>query len=122
MDLSPGETPRNAYDPAVWVDGANGVGGEKLGELMKLLRAGLTIHVRNSGKDGEGILNDGVGADFVQKEKAVPGGFGADDAGRRSGSSSSSSPLHLLEREREREGEGVTAAGASVLQVRELGW
>ncbi|CAA6673765.1 unnamed protein product [Spirodela intermedia] len=52
---------RNAYDPSVWVDGANGVGGEKLGR----------------------ILNDGVGADFVQKEKAIPHGFSTSDAGRR---------------------------------------
>uniref|UniRef100_A0A1D1Z9M1 Phosphoacetylglucosamine mutase n=1 Tax=Anthurium amnicola TaxID=1678845 RepID=A0A1D1Z9M1_9ARAE len=82
MDLIPKELARNIFDSTVLVDGANGVGGEKLMELRKML-TGLEIHVRNSGKDGEGILNDGVGADFVQKEKVVPHGFGPNDIRRR---------------------------------------
>lgn len=69
-------------DEKLVVDGANGVGGEKLEVLNKMLD-GLLIDVRNSGKDG-GILNEGVGADYVQKEKLVPQGFGSQDVGLRS--------------------------------------
>ncbi|MQL71473.1 hypothetical protein Taro_003794 [Colocasia esculenta] len=82
MDLIPKETAISLFDTTVLVDGANGVGGEKLIELKKML-PGLEIHVRNTGKDGEGILNEGVGADFVQKEKITPHSFDLDDAGRR---------------------------------------
>ncbi|GAB4834677.1 hypothetical protein Ancab_032940 [Ancistrocladus abbreviatus] len=63
------------------VDGANGVGGEKL-EVLKELCDTLVIEIRNSGKTG-GVLNEGVVADFVQKEKVVPSGFGAGDVGLR---------------------------------------
>jgi phosphoacetylglucosamine mutase len=35
----------------------------------------LGLQVRNSGNEGGGLLNDGVGADFVQKEKVLPHGF-----------------------------------------------
>ena len=63
------------------VDGADGVGGEKL-EVLKNMLTGLVIEVRNSGKGG-GLLNDGVGADYVQKEKVVPRGFGSNDVGIR---------------------------------------
>lgn len=62
------------------VDGANGVGGEKLQVLKKVLH-GLDIQIRNSGK--EGVLNEEVGADYVQKEKVVPRGFAPADAGMR---------------------------------------
>ena len=65
----------------VVVDGSNGVGGAKLKGLGRLLNA-LVIEVRNSSEDG-GVLNDGVGADYVQKEKVVPHGFGSKDAGIR---------------------------------------
>lgn len=64
------------------VDGSNGVGGEKLEAVRKTLSS-LVIQVRNSGKEGEGVLNHGVGADFVQKEKIVPSGFGQIDVGKR---------------------------------------
>lgn len=57
------------------------MGGEKLHEVKKSLM-GIELQVRNSGK--EGILNDGVGADFVQKEKVAPQGFGPSDVGMRS--------------------------------------
>lgn len=62
------------------VDGANGVGGEKLQVLKKVLH-GLDIQIRNSGK--EGVLNEEVGADYVQKEKVVPREFTPADAGMR---------------------------------------
>ncbi|KAL2901561.1 Phosphoacetylglucosamine mutase [Bienertia sinuspersici] len=65
----------------VVVDGANGVGGDKL-EVLRDLCGGILIEVRNSSK-GEGVLNEGVGADFVQKEKVVPSGFGPSDVGQR---------------------------------------
>lgn len=66
----------------VVVDGANGVGAKKLYTLEQFLE-GVEVNIRNSGRDGEGGLNDGVGADFVQKEKITPSGFGGDDVGRR---------------------------------------
>lgn len=62
------------------MDAANGVGGAKL-EVIKKSIYGLNFEVRNSGK--EGVLNDGVGADFVQKEKVTPHGFGPADVGIR---------------------------------------
>ncbi|KAE8703302.1 hypothetical protein F3Y22_tig00110472pilonHSYRG00282 [Hibiscus syriacus] len=68
-------------DNTVVVDGADGVGGEKL-EVLKNMLSGLVIEVHNTGKGG-GLLNDGVGADYVQKEKVVPRGFGSDDVGIR---------------------------------------
>ncbi|XP_068667447.1 phosphoacetylglucosamine mutase isoform X2 [Aristolochia californica] len=81
MDLRPKKIKTDATDSKVIVDGANGVGGKKLAELEKRVK-GLVIEVRNSGK-GEGILNEGVGADYVQKEKLIPDGFGKSDAGTR---------------------------------------
>ncbi|XP_042482270.1 phosphoacetylglucosamine mutase [Macadamia integrifolia] len=81
IDLIPQETMLQLMDDKLKVDGANGVGGEKLEELKKLLK-GLVIQVHNSGKEG-GILNDKVGADYVQKEKVVPRGFGPIEVGIR---------------------------------------
>ncbi|CAL0314343.1 unnamed protein product [Lupinus luteus] len=82
MDLIPSEKSKlGGPNEKLVVDGANGVGGVKLKALEKLL-SGLVIEVRNSGEDG-GVLNDGVGADYVQKEKFVPQGFGSKDAGIR---------------------------------------
>lgn len=82
MDLIPTEKRKcDGVNDKVVVDGANGVGGVKLKYLGKLLSA-LAFEVRNSGEDG-GVLNDGVGADYVQKEKVVPHGFGSKDAGIR---------------------------------------
>ncbi|KAJ6809605.1 phosphoacetylglucosamine mutase [Iris pallida] len=43
---------------------------------------GLEIEIRNVGRDG-GVLNEGVGADYVQKEKVAPSGFGSADVGTR---------------------------------------
>lgn len=82
MDLIPaGKSEFDGRNDKLVVDGANGVGGVKLKVLQKLLNV-LDIEVRNS-SDDEGVLNDGVGADYVQKEKVVPRGFGSKDAGTR---------------------------------------
>ncbi|XP_039001438.1 phosphoacetylglucosamine mutase-like [Hibiscus syriacus] len=81
VDFIPNETESNKMDNTVVVDGADGVGGEKL-EVLKNMLSGLVIEVHNTGKGG-GLLNDGVGADYVQKEKVVPRGFGSDDVGIR---------------------------------------
>ncbi|KAJ4908128.1 Phosphoacetylglucosamine mutase [Raphanus sativus] len=64
------------------LDGANGVGGEKMEELLRGYLRNLDVEVRNTGRDG-GVLNESVGADFVQKEKVVPLGFGVNDVGVR---------------------------------------
>ncbi|GKU95699.1 hypothetical protein SLEP1_g9028 [Rubroshorea leprosula] len=81
VDLISNGTKINPTDNKVVVDGANGVGGEKL-EILKSMLNGLAIEVRNSGKGG-GVLNEGVGADFVQKEKVFPHEFGFKDVGIR---------------------------------------
>ncbi|XVF18661.1 hypothetical protein REPUB_Repub11eG0042100 [Reevesia pubescens] len=81
VDLIPNETKSNKMDNTVVIDGADGVGGDKL-EVLKNMLTGLVVEVSNSGKGG-GLLNDGVGADYVQKEKIVPRGFGSNDVGIR---------------------------------------
>ncbi|EPS63990.1 hypothetical protein M569_10791 [Genlisea aurea] len=77
LDYCPGEGCGNVDDELI-VDAADGVGGEKLETLKSKLS--LNVQVRNR---GAGVLNDGVGADYVQKEKLVPRGFGPPDAGKR---------------------------------------
>ncbi|KHN31412.1 Phosphoacetylglucosamine mutase [Glycine soja] len=63
VDLIPAEKCKfDGVNDKVVVDGANGV--------------------RNSSEDG-GVLNDGVGADYVQKEKVLPNNFGSKDTGIR---------------------------------------
>lgn len=65
------------------VDGANGVGASKLLELQCLVQE-LKLDIRNRGTEGEGLLNELVGADFVQKERKFPCGFGhSRELGRR---------------------------------------
>ncbi|XP_056687164.1 phosphoacetylglucosamine mutase isoform X2 [Spinacia oleracea] len=81
VELIPDEKKVSKSNDIVVVDGANGVGGDKL-EILRELCGDLSIEVRNSSK-GEGVLNKGVGADFVQKEKVVPSGFGRSDVGLR---------------------------------------
>ncbi|KAK4262493.1 hypothetical protein QN277_028048 [Acacia crassicarpa] len=82
MDLIPSEkSNRSGPNDKLVVDGANGVGGGNLEVLLKQLN-GLSIEIRNYGEDG-GVLNEGVGADFVQKEKVVPNGFDSKDVGIR---------------------------------------
>ncbi|KAL7149956.1 hypothetical protein ABFS83_05G076900 [Erythranthe nasuta] len=79
MDNIPRENSSKDVNDKLIVDGADGVGGEKLEKLKSSLKY-LTIDVRNY---GDGVLNEGVGADYVQKEKVVPRGFGPSDAGIR---------------------------------------
>lgn len=73
-----GNSGSNADDILI-VDGADGVGAAKIQELKTRLN-GVRIEVRNC---GDGVLNKGVGADFVQKEKTVPRSFGTADIGAR---------------------------------------
>ncbi|CAM8992369.1 unnamed protein product [Rhodiola kirilowii] len=80
IDLTPKRIDHKEIDKLI-VDGANGVGGVKL-EAFGALFDALPIELRNSGKDG-GVLNEGVGADYVQKEKVVPSGFSGEDVGKR---------------------------------------
>ncbi|KAL6641530.1 hypothetical protein ACP70R_019711 [Stipagrostis hirtigluma subsp. patula] len=83
LDLVPKEkTPDDVLAKKLIVDGANGIGGVKLQEIKAEL-SGLHIVVRNSGLEGEGILNEMCGADFVQKEKVLPRGFSPEDVGVR---------------------------------------
>ncbi|BAF21031.1 phosphoacetylglucosamine mutase [Oryza sativa Japonica Group] len=81
LELVPKDKEADVINNRLIVDGANGIGGLKLEEIKAKI-SGLDIHVRNSGK-GEGILNESCGADFVQKEKVVPLGFGPEDVGFR---------------------------------------
>lgn len=81
MELIPEESKLNKCEEKLVLDGANGVGGEKLEVLKKMLNS-LVIELRNSGEGG-GILNDHAGADYVQKEKVLPNGFTPDDTGLR---------------------------------------
>ena len=49
---------------------------------MRLKGTRLLLHLRNSGPDH---LNEGCGADFVQKERCLPRGFSGVSAGARFG-------------------------------------
>jgi phosphoacetylglucosamine mutase len=86
IDLIPSGSKISEVDEKLVVDGANGVGGGKL-EVLREMLDGMVFEIRNSGKDG-GVLNEGVGADYVQKEKFAPHGFGSQDVGLRSAISS----------------------------------
>ena len=58
---------------AIFVDCANGVGAPKLARLLDAAReagAPLPVELRNANSGGG--LNEDVGADFVQKERALP--------------------------------------------------
>ncbi|KAL3626576.1 hypothetical protein CASFOL_030125 [Castilleja foliolosa] len=79
LDYIPKGNYINNMNANLIVDGADGVGGEKLKKLKTKL-SNLTIDIRNY---GDGVLNEGVGADYVQKEKIVPRGFSPADAGIR---------------------------------------
>ncbi|XP_073278529.1 phosphoacetylglucosamine mutase-like isoform X1 [Primulina huaijiensis] len=76
--IPPGVCGNNMYEKLI-VDCADGVGGEEI-EKLKTRLSDLKIEARNT---GVGVLNEGVGADFVQKEKIVPRGFGPSDFGAR---------------------------------------
>ena len=82
LELVPKDKGGDEVAKKLIVDGANGIGGVKL-EQIKAELSGLDINVRNSGKEGEGILNHMCGADFVQKERVTPHGFSPDDVGVR---------------------------------------
>lgn len=81
MNLIPNRSKLSDEENRLIVDGANGVGGMKLKVLKNSLND-LMIEIRNSEDEG-GVLNEGVGADFVQKEKVVPLGFSCKDIGMR---------------------------------------
>ena len=68
----------------VVVDCAAGVGAQALATLQQPLASlGLHLDLRNTGDSGPPLLNEGCGADFVQKARAAPEGFsGPDLAGR----------------------------------------
>lgn len=89
IDLIPNRSNFRDEQSKLVVDGANGVGGIKLKVLKNSLND-LMIEIRNSGDEG-GVLNEGVGADFVQKEKVVPHSFSSNDIGMRCAPSMSSS-------------------------------
>jgi phosphoacetylglucosamine mutase len=82
LELTPDDKGSDKLMEKLIVDGANGIGGLKLEEIKPKL-ARLDIVLRNSGKEGEGILNERCGADFVQKEKVHPLGFTPNDVGVR---------------------------------------
>ncbi|CAI5505541.1 unnamed protein product [Closterium sp. Naga37s-1] len=83
--LSPSSSPAPAPFPCppLLVDAANGVGAPKLQRLVEEVRGragvALAVAVRNTGGEGEGELNEGVGADYVQKEQRAPRGFGGEE-------------------------------------------
>lgn len=82
LELMPKDKGGDEVSKKLIVDGANGIGGVKL-EQIKADLSGLDIIVRNSCREGEGILNHTCGADFVQKERVTPHGFCSEDAGVR---------------------------------------
>ncbi|RLN22585.1 phosphoacetylglucosamine mutase [Panicum miliaceum] len=82
LELVPKDKGGDELAKKLIVDGANGIGGVKL-EQIKAELSGVDIIVRNSGKEGEGILNHMCGADFVQKERVTPHGFSPEDVGVR---------------------------------------
>eukprot|EP00249_Psilotum_nudum_P022881 c28675_g1_i2 orf=97-1878(+) len=69
------------YYERLIVDGSHGVGASKLFQLQKSI-TDLQLEIRNCPQDG--VLNDHVGADFVQKGRTGPHGFDCiKDSGRR---------------------------------------
>ncbi|CAG2105791.1 unnamed protein product [Medioppia subpectinata] len=59
----------NNYVPSVVVDGANGVGAPKAKQLKQFLGNSLNMEVIN---DGNGVLNENCGADFVKVQQRAP--------------------------------------------------
>ncbi|KAJ1282009.1 hypothetical protein BS78_03G017200 [Paspalum vaginatum] len=82
LELVPKGKGGDGFTKKLIVDGANGIGGAKL-EQIKAELSDLDVIVRNSGKEGEGVLNHMCGADFVQKERVTPHGFSPEDVGAR---------------------------------------
>ena len=73
------------------VDCANGVGAEKLKALAERLSGKLEVCLRSTGNEG---LNDGCGADYVQKERRFPAGMEDCQDGARSAAASQNSCLN----------------------------
>lgn len=64
----------NVYNPAMVVDGANGVGAIKMAEMMKYITStGLSVTVYNDGSTGQ--LNYMCGADYVKIQQMAPQGL-----------------------------------------------
>ncbi len=57
----------------LWVDCSDGIGGARFHDLKDHL--GLSAKLVNDGEGPASKLNDGCGAEFVQKEKKFPRGF-----------------------------------------------
>ena len=71
QELPPSQTPQVALQ-LMHVDCANGVGATLLASASeRLAKSGLTLVLYNT---GDGQLNHGCGADFVQKERVAPNG------------------------------------------------
>ena len=62
-------TKNGNYIPSVVVDGANGVGALKIKKMQQFLGKSLKIEVIN---DGNGVLNEFCGADFVKVQQKAP--------------------------------------------------
>ena len=62
-------TKNGNYEPSVVVDGANGIGALKLKKMQQFLGNSLNIEVIN---DGNGVLNENCGADFVKVQQKAP--------------------------------------------------
>ncbi|CAG2164784.1 unnamed protein product [Oppiella nova] len=60
------------YEPSVVVDGANGVGAHKIKLMKEYLGNSLNVEVIN---DGNGVLNELCGADFVKVQQKAPKGL-----------------------------------------------
>ena len=73
------------------VDCANGVGAEKLKALAERLCGKLDVCLRSTGAGG---LNDGCGADYVQKERRFPAGMKECQDGARSATALQNSCLY----------------------------
>uniref|UniRef100_A0A8D8MG93 Phosphoacetylglucosamine mutase n=1 Tax=Cacopsylla melanoneura TaxID=428564 RepID=A0A8D8MG93_9HEMI len=63
-----------SYSKNIAFDGANGVGGLKIGNLQTVVKSDLNIEVFNADVTTLGKLNFQCGADFVKTRKTVPSG------------------------------------------------
>lgn len=81
------EKQRLCQAQALIVDCANGVGAQKLQRLTERLNSNggglLRVDARNTDIADAARLNEGCGADFVQKERQLPGGFQGTTGGAR---------------------------------------
>lgn len=69
--LREGNVESGNYVNRLVFDGANGVGANAMIEFCKHLGSSLNVEVFNK---GEGVINEGCGADFVKVQQAVPVG------------------------------------------------